>query len=57
MMATQAKNSTETTRNFRRQQRCFLMEEHENHNFTGSTWKFGTIQSIYIKEKLKSVGR
>jgi hypothetical protein len=45
------KNSTETTRNSRKQQYCCRMEEHQNHNLTGSKQKFGKIQSIYKKEK------
>jgi hypothetical protein len=54
MMAIQTKNSTETTRNSRRQQYCCRMEEHQNHNLTGSKRKFGKIQSIYKKEKIKN---
>jgi len=32
-------NSTETTRNPRKRKYCFGMEEHQNHNLTGSRWK------------------
>jgi len=28
-----------STRNSRKQQYCFGMEEHQNHNLTGSRWK------------------
>jgi len=43
MMAIQIKNSTETTRHFRVYGCCFGMEEHQNHNLTGSRRKSGKI--------------
>lgn len=32
------------------------MEEHQNHNLTGRRPKFGELQSIYTKEKIKTMG-
>jgi hypothetical protein len=55
-MATQTKNSTETTRTPRKQQHCFGMQEHQNHNLTGSRQKFGEIKSTYTKEKTENMG-
>ena len=52
-MAIQTKNSTETTRNSRKQQYCVGMKERQNHNLKGSRRKFGKKEIIYIKEKLK----
>jgi len=45
----QTKNSTETTRNSRKQQYFFVMEEHQNRNLRGSRRKFGETQNIYTK--------
>ena len=57
MRAIKTKNLTETTRHSRKEQFCYGMEEHQNHNLTGTTRKFGEIQSIYTKEKIKTMGR
>jgi hypothetical protein len=55
-MAMQMKDSTETTRNSKNQQYCFGMEEHQNHNLTGSRRQFVKIRSIYTKERIKNMG-
>jgi hypothetical protein len=39
-MAMQTKNSIETARNYRKQQHCFGVEKHQNHNVTGSRRNF-----------------
>jgi len=56
MMAVPTKNSRETTRNYRKQQYCVGMEEHQNHNLTGSRRNFGKIQTIYTKEIINNMG-
>jgi len=51
MRAIQTKNLTKTTRNSRKEQFCYGMEAHQNHNLTGRRRKSGELQSIYTKEK------
>ena len=56
MRAIQTKNLTETTRNSRKEQFCYGIEEHQNHKLTDRRRKFGELQSIYKKEKIKTMG-
>ena len=52
-MAIKTKNSTETTRNSRKQQYFFGVEEHQNDILTGSRWKFGKTHNN--KHKFKNL--
>jgi len=55
-MAILTKNSKQNKRTSRKQQYCFGMQEHHEHNFTGSRRKFGEIKSFGTKEKTKKYG-
>jgi hypothetical protein len=54
-MAIQTNNSTEDTRNFRKYKYRLGMEQHHNHNYTGSRRNSGKIQSIYTHTHTKKI--